>query len=63
MPELAADLVRRRVAVIGIPASATASNFGNGGNTTIRIVAIVVTLVLIGWAIWQSKREPNTSGE
>ena len=29
----------------------------DGGNTTVRIIAIAVTLVSIGWAIWQSKRE------
>ena len=28
----------------------------DGGNTSVRIIVILVTLVLIGWAIWQSKR-------
>ena len=27
------------------------------GNMTVRVVAIFVTLIVIGWAIWQSKRE------
>jgi K(+)-stimulated pyrophosphate-energized sodium pump len=35
----------------------------DGGNTTLRIVAIVVTLGLIGWAIWQSKRENTARNE
>jgi K(+)-stimulated pyrophosphate-energized sodium pump len=30
---------------------------GEGGNSTVRIVMVVTTLVLIGWAVWQSKRE------
>ncbi|MBI3832561.1 MAG: sodium-translocating pyrophosphatase [Planctomycetes bacterium] len=30
----------------------------DGGNAGIRLAAIAVTIVLIGWAIWQSKREP-----
>ncbi len=29
----------------------------DGGNMTIRVVAILVTVIVIGWAIWQSKRE------
>ena len=29
----------------------------DGGNGTIRAIAIVVTLALIAWAIWQSKRQ------
>ena len=28
-----------------------------GGNTTVRVIAILVTVVLIAWAIWQSKRQ------
>jgi len=29
---------------------------GDGGNSTLRVVMVLVTLVLIGWAVWQSKR-------
>jgi len=32
----------------------------NGGNVAFRVITVVVTLVLIGWAIWQSKRETST---
>jgi K(+)-stimulated pyrophosphate-energized sodium pump len=32
----------------------------DGGNFGIRVAAILVTLVLIGWAIWQSKRETGS---
>jgi hypothetical protein len=28
----------------------------HGGNDSLRLTAILFTLVLIGWAIWQSKR-------
>jgi K(+)-stimulated pyrophosphate-energized sodium pump len=35
----------------------------DGGNTAMRVIAIVVTLVLIGWAIWQSKRENTARNE
>jgi len=31
----------------------------DGGNSTVRLVAILVTVTLIGWAIWQSKKEPE----
>jgi hypothetical protein len=30
---------------------------GDGGNSTLRVVMVLVTLVLIGWAVWQSKRQ------
>jgi K(+)-stimulated pyrophosphate-energized sodium pump len=30
---------------------------GDGGNATVRVVMVVITFVLIGWAVWQSKRE------
>ncbi|MEI8195845.1 MAG: sodium-translocating pyrophosphatase, partial [Phycisphaerae bacterium] len=29
----------------------------DGGNTTIRVIVILVVVAIIGWAIWQSKRE------
>ncbi|MCC7146841.1 MAG: sodium-translocating pyrophosphatase [Phycisphaeraceae bacterium] len=29
----------------------------DGGNTNMRLLVIAITVVLIGWAIWQSKRE------
>ncbi|HVT89708.1 MAG TPA: sodium-translocating pyrophosphatase [Tepidisphaeraceae bacterium] len=32
----------------------------DGGNMAVRIAAILVTLALIGWAIWQSKRETGS---
>jgi K(+)-stimulated pyrophosphate-energized sodium pump len=32
----------------------------DGGNFGLRVAAILVTLVLIGWAIWQSKRETGS---
>jgi hypothetical protein len=28
----------------------------NGGDMAVRVIAILVTLVIIGWAVWQSKR-------
>jgi hypothetical protein len=35
----------------------------DGGSTAFRVIAIVVTLGLIGWAIWQSKREDTVRKE
>jgi K(+)-stimulated pyrophosphate-energized sodium pump len=35
----------------------------DGGNTGLRIGAIAVTVILIVWAIWQSKREDTTRKE
>jgi len=32
---------------------------GDGGNSTMRVVMVVITLVLIGWAVWQSKRQSS----
>ncbi len=29
----------------------------DGGNATVRVAVIIVTLIVIGWAVWQSKRE------
>jgi K(+)-stimulated pyrophosphate-energized sodium pump len=35
----------------------------DGGNIALRVIAIVVTVGLIGWAIWQSKRENTARNE
>jgi K(+)-stimulated pyrophosphate-energized sodium pump len=35
----------------------------DGGNTMVRTIVILVTLALIGWAIWQSKRSSVTGEE
>ena len=32
----------------------------DGGNMMVRVIAIVVVAILIGWAIWQSKRETES---
>jgi K(+)-stimulated pyrophosphate-energized sodium pump len=32
----------------------------DGGNAGLRLAAILVTLILIGWSIWQSKRETGS---